>query len=25
VDVAGGEAKIPARSHHLVGGLGYRF
>lgn len=25
VDVAGGSAEIPARSHHLVGGLGYRF
>jgi hypothetical protein len=25
VDVAGGEAKIPARSHHLLSGLGYRF
>ena len=25
IDVAGGTAEIPARSHHLVGGLGYRF
>jgi hypothetical protein len=25
IDVAGGEAAIPARSHHLVSGLMYRF
>lgn len=25
IDVAGGEAKIPARSHHLVFGVAYRF
>lgn len=25
IDVAGGQATIPARSHHVVGGLAYRF
>ena len=25
LDVAGGQATIPARSHHIVGGLAYRF
>ncbi len=25
LDVAGGQATIPARSHHVVGGLAYRF
>ena len=25
LDVAGGQATVPARSHHLVAGLGYRF
>lgn len=25
IDVAGGQATVPARSHHLVGGLTYRF
>jgi hypothetical protein len=25
LDIAGGEAHIPARSHHVVGGLAYRF
>lgn len=25
IGVAGGEAKVPARSHHIVFGLGYRF
>ena len=25
IDVAGGEATIPSRSHHVVGGIAYRF
>ena len=25
IDVAGGQATIPSRSHHVVGGLAYRF
>ena len=25
LDVAGGEATVPSRSHHVVGGLAYRF
>jgi len=25
IDVAGGEATIPSRSHHLIGGVSYRF